>query len=152
MHDAQTVETILSRLMPSALSEDGQCQIEHMLDELAGVPAAKNQSASPRHLPFIIGGAAAVLAAAMLIFQFTAPWSRTTASTNTPFGFWLLGESDRVESMTDEGWHEEADGTAMRAMRLSVIEESSLFDEETGIVMQVTEPREELFLMPISAF
>ena len=54
--------------------------------------------------------------------------------------------------MTDEGWHEEMDGTTMRAMRLSVVEENSLFDEETGIVMQVTEPREELLLMPTSAF
>ena len=63
-----------------------------------------------------------------------------------------MGESDRIESMTDEGWQEDADGTAMRALRLSVVEENSLRDEETGIVMQVSEPREEILLMPVSAF
>jgi hypothetical protein len=95
---------------------------------------------------------AATLAAAVLIFQMATPPPRSIAAADTPPGFVLLGESDRVESMTDEGWHEEADGTTMRAMRLSVVEENSLFDEETGIVMQVSEPREELLLMPVSAF
>lgn len=152
MHDVKSMEAILSRLMPPALSEDGQHEIESMLDELAGAPAVRKQSASRRYFPIIVGGIAATLAAALLIFQIATPPPRTTAAADTPPGFLLVGESDRVESMTDEGWHEEADGTTMRAMRLSVVEENSFFDEETGIVMQVTEPREELFLMPISAF
>ena len=63
-----------------------------------------------------------------------------------------MGESDRIESMTDEGWQEDSDGSAMRAMRLRVVEENSVLDEETGIVMQVSEPREEILLMPVSAF
>jgi hypothetical protein len=64
----------------------------------------------------------------------------------------LMGESDRIESMTDEGWQEDSDGSTMRAMRLNVVGENSLLDEETGIVMQVSEPREELLLMPVSTF
>jgi hypothetical protein len=32
------------------------------------------------------------------------------------------------------------------------VEENSLLDEETGIVMQVSEPREEILLMPVSTF
>jgi hypothetical protein len=40
----------------------------------------------------------------------------------------------------------------MRAMRLSVVEENNLLDEETGIVMQITEPREEFLLVPVSTF
>jgi len=152
MHDTKTVETILSRLMPPALSEDGQHEIESMLDELAGVPAVDKRPTSHRHFPFIVGGMAASIAAAVLIFQMATPPPRVIAALDNPPGFLLVGESDRVESMTDEGWHEEKDGTTMRAMRLSVVEENSLFDEETGIVMQVTEPREELLLMPVSAF
>jgi hypothetical protein len=54
--------------------------------------------------------------------------------------------------MSDEGWRDSPDGSTMRAMRLNVIEENSLLDEETGIVIQVSEPREELLLMPISTF
>jgi hypothetical protein len=67
-------------------------------------------------------------------------------------GLVLVGESDRIESMTDEGWQEESDGSAMRTLRLNVVEENSLLDEETGIVMQVSEPREEILLMPVSTF
>jgi hypothetical protein len=152
MHDTKTVETILSRLMPPALSADGQHEIEGMLDELAGVPAVNKRPASRRYFPLIVGGMAASIAAAVLIFQMATSPSRVIAAVDNPPGFLLVGESDRVESMTDEGWHEEKDGTTMRAMRLSVVEENSLFDEETGIVMQVTEPREELLLMPVSAF
>lgn len=152
MHDTKTVETILSRLMPPALSEDGMREIENMLDDLAGAPAADTRSAPRSHFPFIVGGMAAALTAAVLIFQMATPLPRVSAAEDNPPGFLLVGESDRVESMTDEGWHEEADGTTMRAMRLSVVEENSLFDEETGIVMLVSEPREELLLMPVSAF
>ena len=152
MHDTKTVETILSRLMPPALSADGQHEIESMLDELAGVPAVDKRPAFRRHFPFIVGGMAATLAAAVLIFQMATPPPQAAVAAARQSGFLLVGESDRVESMTDEGWHEEADGTTMRAMRLSVVEENRLFDEETGIVMQVTEPREELLLMPVSAF
>jgi hypothetical protein len=64
----------------------------------------------------------------------------------------LVGESDRVEAMTDEGWQEDSDGAPMQATRLRVVEENSLLDEQTGIVMQVSEPREEIFLMPVSTF
>jgi hypothetical protein len=40
----------------------------------------------------------------------------------------------------------------MHALRLSVVEENSLRDLETGIVVQISEPREEILLMPITAF
>ncbi len=92
--------------------------------------------------------------AACLAAGFTIPSlvTQPAAVSVPPPEFLLVGESDRIESMTDEGWREVADGSAMRAMRVRVVEESSLFDEETGIVMQVSQPREELLLMPISAF
>jgi len=103
------------------------------------------------------GGIAAAGVAAALIYPLASPPAPTsravTSLPDTPrAGLILMGESDRVESMTDEGWREDSDGSTMRAMRLSVIEENSLLDEETGIVMQVSEPREELLLMPVSTF
>jgi hypothetical protein len=153
MHEKDSVETILARLMPPALSEAGQREIETMLDELAGPAAAKP---APRfRFPMIAGGIAAALAGAAVIFSTARPpaSSGTSLAAGDPMpGIMLVGESDRIESMTDEGWREDSDGSAMRAMRLSVVEENSLFDEETGIVMQVSEPREELLLMPVSAF
>jgi hypothetical protein len=149
MHDTNSVETILARLMPPSLSVAGQHDIEAMLDELAGpVVAHKPATRSLRH--WIIGsGLAAGLALAFAIPHLITPPAVVAAAAPA---LQLVGESDRVESMTDEGWREVPDGSAMRAMRVRVVEENSLFDEETGIVMQVSQPREELLLMPISAF
>jgi hypothetical protein len=54
--------------------------------------------------------------------------------------------------MVDVGWSETPDGSAMRTLRLRVVEESRLRDEETGIVMNISQPREEFLLMPVSTF
>jgi len=64
----------------------------------------------------------------------------------------LISGSDRVESMTDEGWQESQDGSAMRALRLNAVEERSVRDQESGIVVKISEPREEILLIPISSF
>jgi hypothetical protein len=64
----------------------------------------------------------------------------------------LISESDRIESMTDEGWQDEADGSAMHALRVNAVGQNSLRDEESGMVVQISELREELLLTPISAF
>jgi hypothetical protein len=149
MHDTRSVETILARLMPPALSVSAHHDIEAMLDELAG-SSSSSQSPARSYRRWIIGGGlAACLAASFTVPRLVTPPS--PASAPAP-DFLLVGESDRIESMTDEGWREISDGSAMRAMRIRVIEENSLFDEETGIVMQVSQPREELLLMPISTF
>jgi hypothetical protein len=160
MHTPDPVETILARLMPPALSKAGQHDIEAMLDALAGEPA-QSAPAKPAGLAWIrrvlTAGIAAAGLAAALVFPLATPpspssWAVTAPAGEGPGGLLLVGESDRIESMTDEGWQEDCDGTTMRALRLSVVEENSLLDEETGIVMQVSEPREELLLMPVNAF
>ena len=153
MHDRNSVETILARLMPPALSLDGQHEIEAMIDELAG-PVSANQASTRSWRLWRIGtGLAAALAAVFAIPRLMEPTATPETVTAAPIPeFLLVGESDRIESMTDEGWREIPDGSAMRAMRVRVIEENSFFDEETGIVMQVSQPREELLLMPISTF
>jgi hypothetical protein len=40
----------------------------------------------------------------------------------------------------------------MHALRLNVVEENSVMDEEPGIIVLISQPREELLLMPISSF
>jgi hypothetical protein len=156
MHDAQSIEAILSRLMPPALSEDGQREIETMLDELAGSAATGASAAPPRpRLWPLIGGIAAAVVALAVISHSFHPTARSVIAralvADVP-AFELVGESDRVENIRDDGWRESPEGSAMRAMRLRVIEENSLLDHETGIVMRITEPRDELLLMPVSAF
>jgi hypothetical protein len=152
MHDSQSVETILARLMPPALSVSAQQEIETMLDELAGPAPAEQTPTRPSWRWYFGGGLAAALATGLLIPQLLEPAAPQATTAATAPEVLLVGETDRVESMTDEGWREIGDGSAVRAMRVRIIEESKLLDEETGIVMQVSQPREELLLMPISAF
>lgn len=153
------IEAILARLMPPAMSEAGQQSIETMLAELAaGVqPAAASAPAVKswrRH--WIIGGIAAGVVGALLIpltrSSTAVSWAARAPDGAARSGIVLVGESDRVEAMTDEGWQEDSDGSPMLATRLSVVEENSLLDEQTGIVMQVSQPREEVFLLPVSTF
>ena len=157
MHKPDPIEIILARLMPSALSETGQHEIESMLDALAGASAPARPAGMAWIRRMLTAGIAAAGVAAALIFPLATPpsptsWAVIAPASATPAGMILMGESDRIESMTDEGWQEDSDCSTMRAMRLNVVGENSLLDEETGIVMQVSEPREELLLMPVSTF
>lgn len=152
MHDAQSIEAILARLMPPALSESGQQEIESMIDDLAaGSPAVR------RHWDrrIIAGGLAAAGVAAALIFPLANRSSQILqllpSAADLP-EFVLIGESDRIESMTDEGWREDQDGSAMQSLRLTAIAENTLLDEQTGIEMCISQPRVEILLMPVSTF
>ena len=156
MHDSHSVETILARLMPSALSENGQREIEAMIDELAANSQESSPSGHPWFRRIAVGGIAAAGVAAALVFPMiqhpAAPATAEAPAASSAPGFVLVGESDRVESMTDEGWLENQDGSTMQATRFSVVEENTLRDVETGMVISISEPREEILLMPISAF
>lgn len=153
------LQAILARLMPPALSQDGQFEIEAMIDELAG-PAAENVvaiSSGGRLSRWMIGaGIAAAISAIWAVFPMThgssEPHVAVSPAGESPSGLVLVSESDRIESMTDEGWQVDADGSAMHALRLNAVEENSLRDEETGMVVQISEPREEILFMPVSAF
>ncbi len=151
----EAVEAALTRLMPPALSEDCQFEIEAMIDELAGPEVEKiAEMPKPRSQRWVIGsGIAAAIAGLLAISPFlkTTPGQVSAAVSEETSGLVLVGESDRVEAMTDEGWRD-SDGFAMHAVRLNVVAENSLRDVETGITMRISEPREELILTPISAF
>lgn len=158
MQAPDPIETILARLMPPALSQDGQSEIEVMLDDLAG-PEATNTVAisSGKSMTrwMIGGGIAAALAGLLAVFPLIqGPPAPTPAvvKTETPAGFVLVSGSDRIESMTDEGWLESVDGSAMHALRLSAVEENNVRDTESGMLVVISEPREEILYTPISAF
>jgi len=157
VHKPDPVETILARLMPAALSDEGQLGMEAMLDELAGGAAVEVIPMKPWfRRPFAGGIAAAGIAAALLlplsISRTPVPAPVVSAEQKPVPGFVLVSESGSVESMSEEGWQEDADGLAMRTMRLRVVEENQLLDEETGIVMLVSQPRDEYLLTPVSTF
>lgn len=156
MQTPDSVETILARLMPPALSEAGQRNIEEMLDQLAieAPPVIAGPAPKPRRFWWAGGIAAAGILGTWLLPFGSAPRQIPVAAAPDAYQpeVVLIGESGRIESMTDEGWQEDTDGAAMQATRLNVVEEDSVLDEETGIVMKIREPREEILLMPVSSF
>lgn len=159
MHKLDPIETILARMMPPALSAEGQRGIEEMLDELAG-PLPEILPVKPWfRRPWVGGGAAAGIAAAVLLplalprlWTTVAPLPAAALEQEVTDGVVLVGESGRIKSMSTQGWQENPDGTALRTLRMRVVEENQFLDEETGIIMLVSEPREEYLLMPVSAF
>ena len=64
----------------------------------------------------------------------------------------VLAETDRVEEMSDAGLFVHAGGSAIRKLRVRVVEESRVRDRETGIELTVTAPRQETYLVPVSTF
>ena len=150
MQALDPVETVLARLMPPALSQDCQMDLEAMLDELAG--DSENPSKPRQYRWWIGGGIAAALAAIAAVFPLWQDSPRTARVPPVAPGLELVSGSGRIESVTDEGWHEDSNGFAMRALRLNVVEEDSVRDVESGMVVQISQPREEILLMPVTAF
>ena len=157
MRDAHHVEDILARLMPPGLTAEGQRGIESMIDDLAGPENIVERSPVNWTVRAIIGGGiAAAFGALCAVFPVSESVPSVRPLTSLPedgsSGLVLVSESDRVESMTDEGWSEDLYGSAMHAVRLNVIEENQMRDEESGMIVRISEPREEVLLMPISSF
>ena len=154
------IETALARLMPPALSQAGQRAIDAMLDELAAtLPEQEAQlPVKPRWVRWLALplGIAAALGALVLLGPQSARVSPPLAVARpagvVESGLVLVGESDRIEAMSDEGWLADPEGDAMQAVRVRVVEANTLRDEETGIVVQVSDPREEVILMPVTVF
>lgn len=163
--DLTTLESKLRRgLMPVALSDSATDAIHAMLDELsgtdviaAGVPFPAVEKTAPWR------AAAAVLAGLLAISAWFAPsfldssTPRTASDTTLDLedaaqNMQLVDESTHLAWVEDEGWLADPDGGALHAVRVRVVEENRLLDEETGIIVHVASPREEMLLMPVSTF
>jgi hypothetical protein len=159
MQAPDPVEAILARLMPPALSQGAQFDIEAMIDELAG-PEAENVvriSGKAGMKRWLVGsGIAAAIGVLCALLPMVDRSSEPKVASNLPHqsapGLVLVSESDRVESMTEEGWQDDSEGVAMQTLRMSLVGENRLRDEASGMVVQISEPREEILLMPISTF
>ena len=150
-----SIETILARLMPPALSEDCQSELDSLFNDSGESISEITPELAHKSLRWkmvVTGIAATVVGLLSHSFFVKSPLSHSVAITHqNVHGLVLVGKTDRVESMVDEGWRD-SDGAVMQAVRLNVVAENRLRDEETGIVMEISEPREELLLTPISTF
>lgn len=153
------IEDALMRLMPVGLGEGVQSEIESQLNELCGDADFAEADAPMVRFPRWI--AASGIAAALLIGFALYPWveksggdavSGGSALANDDPSVVTLNEAERVEQVSDEGLFVDSGGSAVRKVRVRVVGESKLLDEESGIVVTLSEPREEMYLVPVSTF
>jgi len=155
MESPEEIEKALSRLMPAALSENGQRSLDELID---GLTAGEGQAPLPRVAGFPWGwvaglGAAAAAVVLALSFPATTPAVPVAVAPAVPdVGIVRIGQSERVETAVPEDWMSESDGVAHRAWRVRVVDEERLHDVETGYEVLVSRPREQVVLMPVTAF
>ncbi len=156
MESPEEIEKALSRLMPAAISEEGKRSLDAMIDGLA---AGETVVEMPRKSPWPwLGGIGAAAAAVVIALYLPAGSPAPVSVTVTPpaatekGGIVLLQQTERVENAEPEGWMSETDGVAHRAWRVRVVDEERLRDLETGYEVLVSRPREEVILMPVTAF
>lgn len=144
------MEKALMRLVPAALSESAQAEMEARLDELSGDAVVIRQG-FPRWAKWL-GGIAAASAVGAFAFHSGSQETAPLAGVAQDEGMVVLTELDRVENVRDEGLFVDAGGSAVRKMSVRVVGESRILDEETGIEVTLTEPRKEMYLLPVSTF
>ncbi|HVJ46995.1 MAG TPA: hypothetical protein VM511_11450 [Luteolibacter sp.] len=156
MQPPDSIEAMLDRLMPTAISEKGQRSLDEMLDELCGPEIVEAPVVRRNHWKYAVAPVGIAAAVAVAVFL---PGKETKKGVSSPAvvaiadeEFSLVGESDRIEALADEGLVADPMGGVMQAMRVRVVGENTFRDEETGIVMQISEPREEMLFYQVNAF
>lgn len=157
MESPEEIEKALSRLMPAAISEEGKRSLDELIDGLASGETVVEMPPSKSAWPWL-GGIGA--AAAAVVIALNLPAGRpvpvdvadTPAAAAAEEGVVLIQQTERVENAEPEDWMSETDGVAHRAWRVRVVDEERLRDLETGYEVLVSRPREEVILMPVTAF
>lgn len=157
MESPEEIEKALSRLMPAAISEEGKRSLDELIDGLASGETVVEMPPRKSSWPWLGGigaAAAAVVIALNLPAGSPAPGdlADTPAGATAEEGVVLIQQTERVENAEPEGWMSETDGVAHRAWRVRVVDEERLRDLETGFEVLVSRPREEVILMPVTAF
>lgn len=145
------IEDALRRLMPVGLSGGVESEIASQIEELCG----DAEVAKPTLAGFPKWIAASGIAAAVVLgfaFYLSPEKAGVGLAADAVPGVVLLNEADRVERVSDEGLFVDAGGSAVRKVRVRVVGESRVRDEETGIVVTLAESREEMYLVPVNSF
>jgi len=150
------IHAILARLMPPALSEEASQSIGETIDQLALDSALDLPTVSSARTlwPWLVGAAAAFALAALVLWN-TSTTAPTTPTAHTPppsSDLVRISHTDTLQSLVQEGWRDDPSGTPHQTLRLHMLAQHQILDEQTGIVMTVSEPREEILLVPVHAF
>ncbi len=156
MSRPEDIEAILARLMPTAMSERAEAGIGETIDQLAQdagleIPAIRPSAA---YAPWVAGAAAAAVLAAFVFWNadgVLAPDAQSPAISDIP-ELVRISHTDTLQSVVQEGWSDDVGGKPHQALRLHMVAQHQILDEQTGIVMTVSEPREEVLMVPVLTF
>ena len=159
MESPEDIEKALARLVPSAISDQGQRSLEDLIDSLAAGETALVEMPEPRRKPWGWIGGVGTAAPAVTLALFipagepggTAPLAATPVANEEP-GFLVLEQTKHVESAEPEDWTSEADGVTHRAWRVRVVNQERVQDLETGYEVLVSHPQDEVILQPVNTF
>jgi hypothetical protein len=157
MESPEDIEKALCRLMPAAISEEGKRSLDELIDGLASGETVVEMTPRKSAWPWL-GGIGAAAAAMVIALNLPAGSPAPVKMADTPptvaaeEGIVLIQQTERVENAEPDGWMSETDGVAHRAWRVRVVDEERLRDLETGYEVLVSRPREEVILMPVTAF
>ncbi len=155
METPEEIERRLQRcLTPRGFSTEGMASIEDMIDELAG-ESAKRAMFDGHAVGWISGSAAAGIALAFALTWLNAPEKPepvAAISTGVELVSLVSEEEGVVAAEADEELLADSDGRLMRAWHVQVVNQERFVDPQTGHEITVVQPRDELVLMPVSAF
>jgi hypothetical protein len=148
------VEAALARLMPTALSQGAQLDIEEMIDELAGPESKKVvkliSKMETKHWQ-IGGGIAAAIIALCALFLMVDYSHRSKAIAASP-PYQVLSKSERVNSKTNEVRRESPDGSVVQESGIDTELVSSLQDAESGMKIDFSEMICATLIVPVSRY
>lgn len=166
----KTIEEKLQRLVPPVLSEDGLERMNETIDHLARTDDVSRESLtklSTKRFTFQTlqrGKVAAIVVALVIPTVMIHSWlsrSRDTSlavnepqlTPGVPTQMVLLRSSNVIDARENDGLIVPYDGAAPHyRYRYHIIDEAQVQDPETGAVITLRQPRQEVVTIPVTQF
>ena len=154
MKHVESIERALARMVPAPLSRRATGDLDELIETLAA-----QQEPAPAAAPFgrkaavVTGAAAAVIALAAVAIHAALPERPPRAAAAPAIDpFEVVAATNRIDEPEEDEWFADEAGGMHRVVRMRVIEEEFVRDRRSGALVTLTEPREELVLVPVSSF
>ncbi len=163
--DIKDLERRLESWATHDISEDAQLSCDDLINRLAGIEASEkslDMISSGRRKPWLWSSAAALTLGLLIWIAYDktifkeSDASLVTADSITAVqtsDFTLLRSVNRVDAREDDGLIIPNDGTApYYRYRYHVVDEEQVRDKETGAVITLRQPRQEVITVPVTQF
>jgi len=163
MGQFKSIEEKLAQLVPPALSDEGQRKLEDLIDDFSGVDTDLEKSNVGRFPKGWMWKAVAVLAlsTSLVIIRSTlVPEERTAllthydqATHDKTSEMVVLTSTELISGQENDGLIVPQDGTTPHyRYRYHVIDEEQVKDPDSGLVITLRQPRQEVLTIPITQF